>query len=190
MSTNAHTLSRLFITPVNAPPVRQLADALKRQSGLWEQLCRASLWQWPTTAGEPVHNEQTALCAILNQMGHWEAGCADLADAFHSAAGAERIQAFLAHAGIAELDRDAWLYWMERTGNPVSPGDCPPAEKFSDGWHLRVMQRWEKHAPQEQAPKQDTQSTYNPKEIPPTGEDENVLWCYDDQSGRVYPLVY
>ena len=190
MSTKAKASSRLFITPVNAPPVREVVEALKQQPGLWEQLCRASLWQWPTLAGEPVHDEQSALCAILNQLGHWEAGCAELADAFYSTAGAERIQALLTHAGIAEFDRDAWLYWMRRIGTPVSPEDCPPAEKFSDGWHLRIMRRWAGHEPRGDAPPPGARSTYNPAEIPPTGEDENVLWCFDDQTGRVYPLVY
>ena len=186
----AQTLSRMFITRVTAPPVRQVVDALKQQPGLWEQLCRASLWQWPTVDGEPVHDEQSTLCAILNQLGLWETGCAKLADAFYSAAGAKRIQALLAHVGIAELDRDAWLYWMRRIDSPVSPEDCPSAEKFSDGWHLRIMQRWARHESREDERAPGAPSAYNPKEIPPTGEDENVLWCFDDQTGRVYPLVY
>ncbi len=68
----------------------------------------------------------------------------------------------------------------------VTEGDLnsPPApEKFADGWGLRNYRRNNVGFGNEH-------QEFDPKEILPTGEDEKVLWCWDDVNGQVYPLVY
>ena len=171
----------LCIAPSADVQVRQAVSALKRKAGLWEALCKASLWQTPTHRGNPVHDERSALCAIFNHLGYWESGAHTLADGFLEVLGAETVRALLSRLGEASFERTPWLYWMRVSGGELREGDLSP-ERFLDGWRLRFAPN-----PGE---RENIGEPYDPRTIPPTGDDEKVYWAWDEDAERVYPLVY
>ena len=69
----------LHIKPATDPVVCAYVKMIHKKVGLWSRLCHGSLWQGPTHARIPVHDEDSALRGILNALPPHQAGLRDLA---------------------------------------------------------------------------------------------------------------
>ena len=163
------------IAPGRSLTDRRIASRL-RELGLWEALCRAALWQCAANDGTPVHDESSALWAILDHVGQQEHGAGELGDRMVEALGAERVAEALLCAGRRHLSMSAWAYWKRLLGMPPTPEDAD-GFRFADGWveRLGVSDRAEEAAP---------------GCIPDTFEGEKIVWGYHPETGQVYPIPY
>ena len=163
------------IAPGRNPADRLVAQRL-RAAGLWDTLCREALWQCAANDGRPVHNESTALWAILDHLGQQEHGAAELGDRMVESLDPPCVAEALARAGRGNLSMRAWAYWKRRLGLPPVPEDAE-GFRFADGWveRLGVGDR------SEETP---------PGCIPDTFEGEKVAWGCHPETGEVYPVPY
>ena len=161
-------------------PGRNPADRLDahrlRAIGLWDTLCRAALWQCAASDGTPVHNESTALWAILDHAGQQKRGAAELGDRMVEALGPRCVAELLLRAGRKNLSMSAWGYWKRLLGMPTVPEDAE-GFRFADGWVERLGVR-------------DDDDETPPGCIPNTFEDEKVAWGCHPETGEVYPVPY
>ena len=163
------------IAPGRNPADRHIAQQL-RAAGLWDTLCREALWQCAANDGTPVHNESTALWAMLDHVGQQENGAAELGDRMVESLGPQCVAEALARAGRKHLSMSAWGYWKRRIGLPPVPGDGE-GYRFADGWVERLGVR-------------DDGEETPPGCIPDTFEGEKVAWGCHPETGKVYPVPY
>lgn len=154
----------------------RLVAAQLRAHGLWDALCRASLWQCAAKDGTPVHDESSALWTILDHVGQQEHGAGALADRMMEVLGSECMAEALLRAGRRHLSMSAWGYWKRLLDLPPSPKDTE-SFRFADGWVERLGVRKDAS---------DTPAGC----IPETFADEKLAWGCHPDTGEVYPVPY
>lgn len=163
------------IAPGRNAADRHIAQGL-RAAGLWDALCRDALWQCAANDGTPVHNESTALWAILDHVGQQQRGAAEFGDRMVESLGPQCVAEALARAGRRHLSIGAWAYWKRLLGLPPVPEDAE-GFRFADGWVERLGVR--------------DQTGETPRGcIPDTFEGEKVAWGCHPETGEVYPVPY
>ena len=162
------------IAPGRNAADRHVAQQL-RAAGMWDALCRDALWQGAANDGTPMHNESTALWAILDHVGQ-QRGAAELGDRMVESLGPQCVAGALARAGRRHLSMCAWAYWKRRLGLAPVPEDAE-GFRFADGWVERLGVR--------------EQTGETPRGcIPDTFEGEKVAWGCHPETGEVYPVPY
>ena len=114
-----------------------LAKRWRGTPGLWEGLCRRSLWQGALPSGEPVHDERSAVAAIYNSLGEQWLEFEDWREAALWSCGLAEALRVLRNLGIGRISQSAWRAWRARLEGMVSSQDDDPSI-FLDGWPLRL----------------------------------------------------
>ena len=157
------------ISSARSEVAAQAADAL-RDAGLWDTLCETCLWQLPTFKGEPVHDADSALAAMLDYLAEPMHRPRELREAFIHAVGESAVQALLMQFGRSALSHSAWCAWKRLFAIPFEQED-DDLRRFADGWALPA----------------DLDRPYQQGEMPAIEPGENLTWGCDPQ-GKIFPI--
>ncbi|MCY4278455.1 MAG: hypothetical protein OXE81_11595 [Gammaproteobacteria bacterium] len=157
------------IAPARSEVAAKAADALCNAS-LWDTLCETCLWQLPTFEGEPVHDADSALAAMLDYLTEPMHRPRELREAFIHAIGEDTVRALLMQFGRSALSHSSWRAWKRFFDIPFEPEDDDLGQ-FADGWALPVGH----------------DRPYQQGDIPAIEPDENLTWGCDPQ-GKIFPI--